>query len=97
VPERFRSEASWNPELERMEMVVRSLERQTATLPAIDLVVELEEGETLRTEISTKFRRDGAARELEDAGLALEAWWAVGADDFALCLARPVPERGDAP
>lgn len=96
VPERFRSEASWSPELERMEMAVRSLERQTVALPAIDLVVELGEGETLRTEISTKFRRDGARRELEVAGLAVASWWAGEDGDFALCLARPVPERRDA-
>jgi L-histidine Nalpha-methyltransferase len=87
-PERFRSEAAWVPEVERMEMVVRSLERQSVTLPAIDLVVDFDEGETLRTEISTKFRRDGAERELAAAGLRLAAWWADEAGDFALCLAR---------
>ncbi len=91
-PDRFRSEASWNPELERMEMVVRSLEAQTVTLPAIDLRVEFAEGETLRTEISTKFRREGVTRELEAAGLAVQAWWTDEAGDFALCLARPIPE-----
>jgi L-histidine Nalpha-methyltransferase len=95
-PDRFRPEASWEPALERMEMVVRSLERQTVTLPAIDLVVEFGEGDTLRTEISTKFRREGATRGLEAAGLILEAWWADEAGDFALCLARPLPERRDA-
>ena len=86
-PDRFRSEASWNPELERMEMAVRSLEAQTVTLPAIDLRVEFAEGETLRTEISTKFRREGVTRELAAAGLAVEAWWTDEAGDFALCLA----------
>jgi L-histidine N-alpha-methyltransferase len=87
-PERFRSEAAWVPELERMEMVVRSLERQSVTLPVIDLVVEFAEDETLRAEISTKFRRDGAEQELAAAGLRLDAWWADEAGDFALCLAR---------
>jgi L-histidine Nalpha-methyltransferase len=87
-PGRFRSEATWVPELERMEMVVRSLERQSVTLPAIDLVVEFAEGETLRTEISTKFRRDGAEQELSAAGLQLEAWWTDEAGDFVVCLAR---------
>jgi L-histidine Nalpha-methyltransferase len=95
-PERFRPEAAWSPELERMEMVVRSLEAQTVTLPAIDLSVEFEEGETLRTEISTKFRRDGAQQELAGAGLRVDAWWADDAGDFALCLARPFPERWEA-
>ena len=95
-PRRFRSDASWNPELERMEMVVRSLETQTVTLPAIALSVAFGKGETLRTEISTKFRRDRASRELEAAGLAVESWWTDTAGDFALCLARPVTERWDA-
>ena len=79
-----------------MEMVVRSLEAQKVTLPAIDLVVEFEEGETLRTEISTKFRREGATRELEAGGLSPEEWWTDEGGDFALCLARPVAERRDA-
>lgn len=95
-PERFPSEAAWNPELERMEMVVRSLGRQTVTLPAIDLAVELADGEAIRTEISTKFRREGAERELTDAGLRLEAWWTDDPGDFALCLARTLAERGHA-
>lgn len=86
--ELFRPEAVWNPELERMEMGVRSLAAQTVTLRAIDLVVEFAQGETLRTEISTKFRRDRVERDLAEAGLAVEAWWADDPGDFALCLAR---------
>jgi L-histidine Nalpha-methyltransferase len=95
-PERFRPEAAWNADRERMEMVVRSLEAQTVTLPAIDLSVEFEDGETLGTEISTKFRRGGVERELADAGLRLYAWWTDEAGDFALCLARPSSERSQA-
>ena len=87
-PERFRPEAAWNPALERMEMAVRSLAAQAVTLRAIDLVVEFAEGEALRTEISTKFRRGGAERELAAAGLRLDAWWTDDAGDFAVCLAR---------
>ena len=92
-PERFRPEAVWNAELERMEMVVRSLEAQIVTLHALDLAVAFAEGETLQTEISTKFRRKGVEQELAAAGLRLEAWWTDDAADFALCLARVVTER----
>lgn len=92
-PELFQPEAAWNPALERMEMVVRSLTDQTVTLRAIELVVEFAEGEALRTEISTKFRREGVERELAGAGLGLAGWWTDDPGDFALCLARPVPER----
>ena len=70
-------------------MGVRAVAAQQVTLPAIDLTVEFEEGETLRTEISTKFRREGIERELEASGLAVEAWWTDGPGDFALCLAQP--------
>jgi L-histidine Nalpha-methyltransferase len=84
----FRSEMAWNPELERMEMGVRSLRDQRVSLPALELDVEFREGETLRTEISTKFRREDIERELEAAGFAVEAWWTDERGDFALCLAE---------
>ena len=93
-PERFRSDAMWNAELERVEMAVVSLEGQTVTLPAIGLSVDFAQGETLRTEISTKFRREEVERELAGAGLGVEHWWTDDAGDFALCLARRVPEGG---
>jgi L-histidine N-alpha-methyltransferase len=85
-PAAFRSEIRWNAELERMEMGVRSLRAQSVSLPAIRLTVDFDEGETLRTEISTKFRREGIDEELAAAGLALDAWW--GNEDFALCVAK---------
>ena len=75
-----------------MEMGVRSLAPQTVTLAAIDLSVEFEAGEALRTEISTKFRREVVEQELGTAGLRLDAWWTDEAGDFALCLTRPLPE-----
>lgn len=91
-PERFGSEAVWKQLSERMEMGVRSLAAQTVTLAALDLGVAFDEGELLRTEISTKFRRAPVEQELEAAGLGLDAWWTDEAGDFALCLARPFPE-----
>jgi L-histidine N-alpha-methyltransferase len=87
-PAAFRSEVAWNPELERMEMGVRSLRDQRVSLPALELDIEFREGETLRTEISTKFRREGIERELQAAGLVVEAWWTDERGDFALCLAE---------
>jgi L-histidine Nalpha-methyltransferase len=87
-PAAFGSEIAWNPELERMEMGVRSLRAQRVALPAIDLTVELAAGETLRTEISTKFRREGVEDELRHAGLAMGEWWTDAPGDFALCVAQ---------
>jgi L-histidine N-alpha-methyltransferase len=71
-----------------MEMFVRSLEPQTVTLREIDLTVEFAKDETLRTEISTKFTREGVAAELAAATMAIHSWWTDEAGDFALCLAQ---------
>jgi L-histidine N-alpha-methyltransferase len=87
-PSRFRSEARWVPELERMEMAVRALEDQTVSIPALGLRVALAAGETIRTEISTKFRRNSVEAELAAAGLRLAGWWTDAVEDYALCLAR---------
>jgi L-histidine Nalpha-methyltransferase len=87
-PERFVSEAVWSPERGRMEMFVRSLAPQSVKLTALGLCIDFEAGETLRTEISTKFTRDGIETELGAAGLAIAAWWTDQAGDFALCLAQ---------
>jgi L-histidine N-alpha-methyltransferase len=58
------------------------------TLREIDLTVEFAEDETLRTEISTKFTREGAAAELAAARMEIRSWWTDEAADFALCLAQ---------
>jgi L-histidine N-alpha-methyltransferase len=87
-PARFRSEAVWNRELERMEMVVRSLEDQVVPMPDLGLEVAFARGETLRTEISAKFRRERVEAELAAAGLRALAWWPDAAGDYAICLAR---------
>jgi L-histidine N-alpha-methyltransferase len=49
--------------------------------------VQLDEGEKLRLEVSTKFRREGIERELAAAGMRPIAWWADEAEEFALLLA----------
>jgi L-histidine N-alpha-methyltransferase len=85
---RFRPEAEWVPERSRMEMYVRALEPQTVRVRELDLTVEFAEGERLRTEISTKFTRDGAEEELAVAGLRITGWWTDEAGEFALCLAQ---------
>jgi len=87
--DRFRSEVAWHPELERMEMAVRSLEAQVVPVPALGLEIPFATDESLRTEISTKFRRQGVEAELGAAGLRIVAWWTDAAGDFAVCLARP--------
>ena len=59
---------------------------QRVRIDALDLEVGFAEGEHLRTEISSKFRRAGVVAELAAAGLELVEWWTDPDRDFALSL-----------
>lgn len=85
----FDHRAVWDPDHEwiAMELVARTA--QTVRLGALDLTVPFEAGESLRTEVSAKFRRSGIEAELTAAGLRPVQWWTDAAGDFALSLAVP--------
>ena len=82
----FEHHAVWVAEQEWIEMRLESREDQRVQVAALDLEVEFEAGEQLRTEISAKFRREGITEELAAAGLRLTHWWTDPAGDFALSL-----------
>jgi L-histidine N-alpha-methyltransferase len=86
---RFAHLARYDTEQEWIEMHLRSRAAQTVTIPALDLVVPFAAGETMRTEVSAKFRRARIERELADAGLRLVEWWTDPEGDFALSLSVP--------
>lgn len=86
--EAFDHVALWNAEHERIEMRLRAAHAMTVRLAALDLTVDFERGEELLTELSCKFRRDGATAELAAAGFTVEQWWTDEAGDYALTLAR---------
>lgn len=88
-PDAFVHRAVWVAEQERVEMRLESVRDQRVRIPSLDLEVDLVAGEQVRTEISTKFRRDGVERELAAAGLRLTHWWTDAAGDFALSLSVP--------
>lgn len=87
-PERFDHVARWDPDQEWIEMHLRSSEAQAVTVEALDLNVEFGPGESLRTEISAKFRPGGVRSELEAAGFVVEGYWTDGAGDYAVTLSR---------
>lgn len=89
-PDAFEHVALWNSEAERIEMHLRSIRRQTVAIGDLDLTVEFEEGELLRTEISVKFRRESLVGELAEGGFSIREWWTDEAGRFALLLAVPV-------
>jgi dimethylhistidine N-methyltransferase len=89
-PAAFDHHARWNAPASRVEMRLRSRLVQTVTLPALDLTVDFDRGEELRTEISVKFRRASLTTELAGAGFTVHHWWTDPASRFALLLATPV-------
>lgn len=86
----FEHVAVWDAEHEWIEMRLRSTLAQSVRIDRIGLDLELERGEEIRTEISSKFRRAAITQELARAGLEITHWWTDPAHDFALSLSRPV-------
>jgi L-histidine N-alpha-methyltransferase len=62
---------------------------QKVSIGALDLLVAFAEGEEMRTEISTKFRRSRVEAEAAAVGLAVQHWWTDEAGDYALSLLVP--------
>ncbi|WP_215453930.1 L-histidine N(alpha)-methyltransferase [Streptomyces sp. ATCC 21386] len=87
-PDTFDHVALWNAECEWIEMRLRSRTAQTVKIPALDLAVDFEAGEELRTEVSAKFRKEGVRAELDSVGLELTRWWTDEEGRFALSLSR---------
>ncbi|MFI9611709.1 L-histidine N(alpha)-methyltransferase [Streptomyces sp. NPDC052023] len=86
-PGAFDHVALWDAGNEWIEMRLRSRGAQTVKIPSLDLAVEFEAGEELRTEVSAKFRKDRVRAELATAGMELSHWWTDGEGGrFALSL-----------
>jgi L-histidine N-alpha-methyltransferase len=88
-PTAFAHEAVWNVAEERIEMWLRPERAQIVTIGALDMEVGFAAGEGLRTEVSSKFRREGVEAELAAAGLDMVRWWTDPQGDFALSLSTP--------
>ncbi|MFF4363179.1 L-histidine N(alpha)-methyltransferase [Streptomyces sp. NPDC001604] len=85
-PGAFDHVALWDTANEWIEMRLRSRTAQSVKIPALDLAVDFEAGEELRTEVSAKFRKEGVRTELSAAGLELAHWWTDEEGRFALSL-----------
>jgi len=86
---RFVYEPRWDREYEWMDIGLRALEEHAVSVRRLELKLAFEEGERLRIEVSSKFRRESFELELDRAGLDLMSWWTDRAGDFAVVLARP--------
>jgi L-histidine Nalpha-methyltransferase len=88
-PERFEHVAFYDAENQRIEMRLRATDAHTAAIRDLDIELEFERGEEIRTEISCKFTRAGLTREYAAAGLELVSWHTDAEELFALSLAAP--------
>lgn len=86
-PESWHHVALWNPEAEWIEMRLRAVGDQQIAIPSLNFDRTFDDGTEIRTEVSSKFRRDGIAVELAAAGFELTNWWTDAADDFGVSLA----------
>jgi L-histidine N-alpha-methyltransferase len=83
----FEHVARYDVDAARMDIRLRSLVDQTVRLDGLDLTVRFTAGEEMRTEISTKFTREGLDEIYREAGLCPDGWFTDAAEDYALSLA----------
>jgi L-histidine N-alpha-methyltransferase len=87
-PDAFEHVAFYERTLHRIEMHLVSTRPQVVEVPGIGSVV-FEQGETVRTEISSKHDRDSVAAMFEPAGLRIESWRTDPNGLFALVVGAP--------
>jgi L-histidine N-alpha-methyltransferase len=86
-PGAFRHRAEYLESLGRIEMHLVSTQAQAVRIDALG-IVQIAEGETIRTEISCKYDRDQIETMLGAAGLELDRFDTDSAGRFALVTAR---------
>jgi L-histidine N-alpha-methyltransferase len=79
----FDREESW------IDIRLRARRAQRVSIPGAGIEIELAEGEDIRTEVSSKFTLEALARELGDAGLAIEQFFTDPEGLFGVSLAAP--------
>ncbi len=87
-PDAFEHVALFDLRHEWIEMRLRARGAQSVTIRALDLPVQFEPGEEMRTEISAKFTRERLTGDLAAAGLELVDWLTDPDELFALSLSR---------
>jgi L-histidine Nalpha-methyltransferase len=84
-PDAFAHRAFYDTVAHRIEMHLVSTRAQVVAIPGLEPIT-LAAGESIRTEISTKYDRDSVAALFAAAGLTIEAWPRDPATPFGLVL-----------
>lgn len=93
--EAFRHHAFYDRGASRIEMHLVAESVQVVHLASLGLRVEIAPGESIWTESSYKFTRDGTRAILGAAGLRMEHWFTDRESRFALALAAPGNPLGE--
>jgi dimethylhistidine N-methyltransferase len=83
---KFQHGANYNEEFGRIEMHLKSREPQIVRIRAVDLEVDFDEGETIRTENSYKFDLEQLSVLARDTGFSLAKTWFDDARLFSFNL-----------
>jgi L-histidine Nalpha-methyltransferase len=86
----FEHRAFWDADNLWVDIRLRSLANQVVTVAALDLLVTFKRDEEIRTEISTKFARQGLEGIYAEAGLEMCGWWTDADGLYGLSLACAV-------
>ncbi|WP_447969239.1 L-histidine N(alpha)-methyltransferase [Nitrospira sp. M1] len=87
-PDDFEHVALYNTTAHRIEMRLRSKESQRVEIPGLDLSFNLEKGEDILTEISTKYDHPRAENLLKQSGFDMIKWYTDSEELIGLALAR---------
>lgn len=71
----FRHLALWNAEERRIEMHLQSITRQRVNIPGASLLLRIEEGETIWTESSHKYRAEDISEMARRNGFRCDSQW----------------------
>ncbi len=85
---RFEHLAFFDEERQQIEMHLRALGGMQVEIGRLGLTVPFADGETIHTEISRKFTRDGVARLFARSGLETCGWHVPENEWFAISVAR---------
>jgi L-histidine N-alpha-methyltransferase len=86
---RFAYEARWDPDHEWMDIGFRARQAHEVSVRRLGIELTFDTGESLRAEISSKFRRERFELEAAGAGLRVDSWWTDRAGDFAVAVVLP--------
>jgi L-histidine Nalpha-methyltransferase len=91
APEAFEHVAFFDEANSWVELRLRANGVQSVRIEGADLELTFDDGEEIRTEVSTKFTREAVRTELQRAGLDLDDFFTDGNGLFGLAVARRAP------